>query len=192
MSGLQEVTLNGVHVRSIRYAEIGVNGFDDVFCVSPNASCTMAALGTESSVILLDIVTGSVVRSFGRRELSQGQLSVYVSVRFMPDGAHLLVADSRNSRLSLYSIAGEFVRCIGVGTLACPMDTCFASNGDIVVVDNGMERVCVFAADGSSLLRSFGSFGEEEGQFTAPTALAMYEDKVCVLDFETNRVQMFV
>ena len=59
------------------------------------------------------------------------------------------------------------------------------------MADYGNHRICVFSADGSMLLRSWGSEGTGDGQFKYPTALAVRGSRLYVLDNSSPRVQVF-
>lgn len=120
-----------------------------------------------------------------------GELCGSCGIRFSPDGGHILVAESSNKRLSLFTLAGEFVRRVGVPTLKFPTDVDFAPSGDMVVVDQEKHRVSLFPPDGSTMIRTFGSEGSSPGQFLRPTALAMQGGLLYVLDLASARVQVF-
>ena len=109
-------------------------------------------------------------------------------LRFSPDGAHLLIADKRNNRLSLFGIDGKFVRLVGEGVVQGIEDVAFASNGDIIALDCWHRRVCKFSGDGSVLLSTFG--GPE--QFLSPVAMATTLEYLFIVDERSNRVKIFV
>lgn len=145
-------------------------------------------------VHLFDVVSGDLVRSFSERGDAEGQLFGCLGFRFTPDGSKLLIAEYNNKRLSLFSLTGELVRCIGAGgALKGPRDVDFAPNGDILVADADArnQHICVFSSDGSTLLRSFGVRGDGPGQFQAPGALAITRGELYVVDEDSTRVQVF-
>lgn len=184
----QELTPAGVHVRTIG------EGVIPSFVSSVAASGDVIAVGCDSDtalVFLLHASSGDFIRSFGAKGRSEGELWDVTSIRFTPDGGHLLIAEFDNNRLSLLRINGEFARCIGVGTLMYPQDAAFARNGDILVVDRGHSRVCVYSSDGSTTLHCFGAWGSGEGQFRFPTSLAVHSDTLYVLEGDSARVQVF-
>lgn len=143
-------------------------------------------------VLMFDFVSGDLLRSFGVKGTAEGQLHGIVGIRFTPDDRHIILAETDGNRLSLFTLTGDFVRCIGVGTLSAPWDVDFATNGDILVADSSNHRICVFSPDGSTLLRAFGSEGSSEpGTFKHPIALAMHAGQLYVLDWKSARVQVF-
>lgn len=187
------MTLAGVHVRTI-----GAGIIDgEVSCVAVSAD--LIAAGTyEGKVFLFDFASGELLRSIGEEGEAEGELTSCFGIRFTPDGGHVLIAEFSNNRLSLFtSTTGAFVRCVGVGTLACPCDVDFASNGDIVVAEYNSCRICVFSPDGSTLERSFGSECDDDtsdapGQLKSPTALALHVCRLYVLDERSERLQVFM
>lgn len=183
---VQEMTCAGVFVRMIG---VSVLRFPTGVAVSAGMIAVSCDDGPEH-VHTFDVTNGRHIRSFGVHGTSPGQLGGANGLRFTPSGCHILVAERTNSRLSLFTLTGDFVRCIGEGMLSCPVDVDFASNGDILVADEASRRVYVFSADGCTLLRSFGGEGTEPGLFQCPTALAAHADELYVLD-ATGRVQVF-
>lgn len=190
-TGLQELTLAGAHVRTIGAGIIAGH----VSSIDVRADILlMGARRAGDLVLLFSLASGSLIRSFGRAGLAQGLLSPIHSSRFTPDGRHVLLVEYSRERLSLFTVSGEFVRCIGLGVLVGPMDALFTSSGDLVVADSvNKRRLFVFSPDGSKLLRSFGgkSTGGDDGDVGSPDALAMHADQLYVLDNATPRVLVY-
>lgn len=180
---VQEMTVVGSPVRTI-----GKGAFDDsVLCIAASQKCI--ATGLANKVVLLDIVSGVQIRSFGAYGSAQGQLNCCSSVRFTPEGDHLLVAENGNKRLSLFSVTGDFVRAIGVGVINGPVDLDFAPNHDILVADFS-NVVSVLSHDGSTLARTFGNESGALKQLLRPCAVAVHNGLLYVLDLSA-RVQVF-
>lgn len=172
------MALDGSHLRTVGEGTIDAN----VCCIAVRTDASVIAVGTASSlkqVLVFDFPSGALMQTFGGSGPAEGQLAGSVGMRFTPEGDHLLIAESLNNRLSLFTVTGEFVRCIGAGELKSPMDVEFANNADILVADKGNRRICVFSPDGSTLLRSFGiepPEGDASDESTVPgvpIALAM-------------------
>jgi hypothetical protein len=70
-------------------------------------------------------------------------------------------------------------------------DVQFAPNGELLVADYNNHRVCVFSADGDTLLRTWGIPGTAVGQFQSLTAFALVDSKLFVLDRDSLCVQVF-
>ena len=195
---VQEVTLTGDHVRYI-----GVSVIDDEICgIAVNAELIVVGkwgCTSDNRIMMFDVVTGAFVRAFGDYGDAPGQLLEYCwGIRFTPDSRHIIVAESDgggtqgDGRLSVFTLAGEFVRRIGEGELKAAADVEFADNGDIIVCDYPNHRVCVYSADGTTLLRQWGGESEaDDGKFKTPTALAMCRGQLYVLDYDSDRVQVF-
>lgn len=188
------MTLAGAHVRTI-----GAGVMED-YVYGVAASPDMIAVCTYRKVFLFDAVGGGLIQSFGVMGTGEGQLDACLSVGFTLDGAHVVVAEEYNARLSMFTLTGEFVRCVdGNGEKKESEDeldveghdVAFARNGDIVVADYKGHRVGVLSSDGSKLLRLFGSKGDEPGKFKHPCALTVNSGQLYVLDNSSARVQVF-
>ena len=192
---VQEVTLMGSHVR---FVGVGVIA-DYIRGIAANAELIVVGKAwctSNNRIMMFDTVTGAVVRAFGNYGAAQGQLMMYCNgVRFTPDSRHIIVAESNGygtrSRLSVFTLAGVFVRCIGEGELQVATDVEFTDNGDVIVSDSWAGYQYVHSADGSTLLRQWGGKGDADGNFTEPTALAIRGSQLYVLDEVTERVQVF-
>jgi hypothetical protein len=66
----------------------------------------------------------------------------------MSDDRHVAVADVNSSRVSVFSVDGEFIRHVGVGVLTLPRAVACSASDELVVGDN--HRVVVFSAGGDS------------------------------------------
>ena len=193
---VQEVTLTGEHVRFI-----GV-GVIDYYIWSIAANAELIVVGkwgaaSNDRIMMFDAVTGTFVRAFGDYGNAPGQLMKDCwGIRFTPDSCHIVVAESKfystGGRLSVFTVAGEFVRCIGEGKLTVAADVEFADNGDIIVCDGfPSHHILVFSADGSTLLQEWGGEGDDDSEFQDPAALAMCGGQLYVLDRGSQRVQVF-
>lgn len=180
------MSLSGAHVRMI-----GEGVLDDtVFGIA--ATSDVIAVGLPGKVTLFDAASGDLIRSIGDAGSAEGQLtSSCCGLRFTPDGNHVIITEMGSDRLSLFTLSGDFVRCIGVGLISTPLDVDFTSNGDILVPDCDGNRIYVLSSDGFTLLRTFGVEGFGPGQFKTPTALAVHGDLLYVLDRASTRVQVF-
>ena len=189
----QEVTLTGGHVRFI-----GVGVIDDkIGGIAASTELIVVVkhnCRSSNRVMMFDAVTGAFVRAFGDYGDAPGQLLHCHGVRFTPDSRHIIVAESSGngtSRLSVFTLTGEFVRCIGEGQLKGAGDVDFSDNGDVIVCDSWAHRICVYSADGGTLLQRWGGWGDTAGMFTYSCALAMCGGQLFVLDEFSKRVQVF-
>ncbi len=136
----------------------------------------------------------SVIRSISSEGSGPGQIGTFCEgLRFTLDGLVIVAAEHKNARLSMFRASdGCFIKHIGDGVVAGgPNDVLFAPNGELLVSDFRDHRVCVFSADGDTLLRTWGTKGATGGQFLNPTALALADSKLFVLEYNSARVQVF-
>ena len=188
---VQELTGLGeaepVHVRDMKVANartIAVHG-------------DMVAVGTgDATVVLLSYSTGAIIRTFGSKGTGRGNIGTAAQgLRFTLDGVYVLVAEWSNKRLSKFRVSdGAFVDFYCKGQVSDgEKDVEIAPSGEVIVADINAHRVCVFSADGRTLLRTWGTKGTADGQFKEPTALALVGNKLFVLDSFHNsaRVQVF-
>jgi DNA-binding beta-propeller fold protein YncE len=99
---------------------------------------------------------GTVVRRFGSYGSGDGELNWPQGLCFMPGHRHIAIADLGNHRVSVFSVEGEFVRHVGVGTLTSPFGVACSSFDELVVADTGNSRVVVLSA-GGELLSTMGN-----------------------------------
>ncbi len=97
-----------------------------------------------------------------------------------PDG-NVYVADTHYHRVMVYAPDGKLVREFGRngtgdGEFIFPTDVAFITKGGqtriLVSEYGGNDRVSIFDSDGK-FIRSFGTPGEGEGQFSRPAAIAV-------------------
>ena len=116
-------------------------------------------------------------------------------------GGTLYVADMNNHRISMFNtlgmtFKGSFAtRGIGRGELSHPEGLAFAeadaaSTGELFVADSGNDRIVVFDQDGN-FLRTFGTEGEEPGQFLMPVGVAVAHGRLYVSEYYGARLQTF-
>ncbi len=93
----------------------------------------------------------ALVRRFGALGNGNGHLHSPCGVCFIGQTCQLAVADSANSRVSVFTLAGEFVRHVGIGTLGDPLDVASSGAGELFVADDLRCALYVFSADGELL-----------------------------------------
>ena len=82
---------------------------------------------------------GALVRSFAAAGARTGRIGGHCEgIRFSPDGAHIIVAEHYNYRLSMFNVNGEFVKLVGVN---------YVGNGqkDVDFSVDGLLRVCDYS-----------------------------------------------
>lgn len=182
---VQEITLAGVHVRTI-----GTDAIDGVVVgVAASVDAVVVSTSSAKKAWMFDMASGDLMRSFQLSAPEDTRLCHCFGIRFSPDGRHILVTDRSACRVSLFTFAGDFVRSISVST---PYDVDFAPNGDVLVVEIDTRKHCiaVYSPDGCARLRFFGGGRDSgPGMFDFPRALATHGDALYVLD--NARVQVF-
>lgn len=198
---LQEMTLEGAHTRTIGSGDLvlgsgarsdPIDGF--VWGIAANAAVVVVGTMSETKrVTMFELSGGFPVLSFGVKGVKEGELDGVSGIRFTRDGSHLLIAEDYGHRVSLFTLKGTFVRCIGVGTLRSPSDVCptWTRSGDIAVADRDNHCIRVYSADGSRLLQTFGRWGRGPGELMCPTALATHGKQLFVLSLNSASVQVF-
>jgi len=118
----------------------------------------------------------------------------YVTV---DDAGNVYVADTMNSRVSVFDVEGEFVRTIGArgdgyGLFDKPKGVALDSFGNIYVVDSSWSNVQIFGPEGHVLL-FFGGRGGYPGLLKNPTgiAIARNTNKIFVGDYLNRRVAVY-
>ncbi len=156
---------------------------------------TLAVGTTMCTIELISYASGALIRSIGSRGSGPGQIAdCCVGLCFSLDGRFIVAAECNIKRLSMFRVSdGGFVKHIGAGVVSdFYNDVQFAPNGDLLVADSANHRVCVFSTDGDTLLRTWGTRGSADNQFQCPTALALADFKLFVLEFRSGRVQVFM
>ncbi|KAF3840913.1 hypothetical protein F7725_006775 [Dissostichus mawsoni] len=180
-----------------------------------SASCNGRVVVADSNNQCIQIFSndGQFKMRFGVRGRSPGQLQRPTGVTVDMNG-DIVVADYDNRWVSIFSSDGKFKNKIGAGRLMGPKGVAVDKNGHIITVDN--KACCVFIfqsngklvtkfggrgrqtdslqvynADGEFLFK-FGSHGEGNGQFNAPTGVAADANgNIIVADWGNSRIQVF-
>jgi len=79
---------------------------------------------------------------------------------------------------------------VHAGELLAPRNVAVGPDGNLYVLDSGNHRVVVFDSNGQ-MLRDWGSFGQEPGQFNEPWGIAVDDSFLYVADTWNHRVQKF-
>ncbi len=141
-------------------------------------------------VVVLSWRTGDLISQFGCYGSGPGQLASPSGVRLLADASSLIVADSENVRLCVFSLSGEFVRALGSAEqgLDIPRDVVECSDG-FIVATYGRDGVTKVSTAGAKM-DMFGEFGEF-GEFNHPTALAVLPDGGLAVRDYYSHVQVF-
>jgi DNA-binding beta-propeller fold protein YncE len=108
----------------------------------------------------------------------------------------ILVSDSLNFRVQMFSPEGNFLRMFGSegdqsGYFTRPRGVASDSDGNIYVVDALFDNIQIFNNQGE-LLMAFGSHGKGYGEFWLPTGIFIdRNDMIYVSDSYNKRIQIF-
>ena len=113
-------------------------------------------------------LTGDYLGQFGSYGSGKGQL--YNPSGICSDGkGHVLVADSSNNRVQVFTAYGEFTSCIPC--IGAPYDVAVDNAGNIHVTMQSSNCVVVYSADGKQLTNYYSGVS-----ITSPTGIAIDEN----------------
>ncbi len=155
-------------------------------------------------LLVVDTLAGAVVgyslkdyrvnRVLGAPGRDQGKFHYPTNIWVTADG-RILVSDSLNFRVQIFSPEGRFIKAFGSagdgpGYFSRPRGVAADSDGNIYVVDALFDNVQIFNRDGG-LLMAFGGPGTGYGEFCLPTGIFIKNDTIYVSDSYNKRVQVF-
>ena len=167
----------------------------------PNfVDCSESVIATsesaECSVALLSWGDGSFLRRFGGGD---GPLKVPLGLRLLPRGDGVVVTSRDSDQLSVFSLAGAFVRSVPVGASAFDVEVC---DSGFVVAHWSSETLSKVTAVGTRPAAvSWGAPGLADGEFHFPAAIALVrrgggdsggsgEHELVVLEVTNKRFQV--
>jgi DNA-binding beta-propeller fold protein YncE len=148
-----------------------------------------------SEIVRYDIKNSEFKGKIGGKGSEPGNFHYPTNIFVSSDG-HIIVSDSLNFRVQIFSPEGIFLRTFGKpgdspGYFARPRGVATDSDGNIYVVDALFDNVQVFNAIGK-LLMDFGGPGNGYGEFWLPSGIYIdNNDRIYVADSYNNRIQIF-
>jgi len=138
-----------------------------------------------SRIVVLDAMTLKNVGTFGK-----GSLAYPHDAEFDQAG-RLLVADTGNDRVAIYTVRGAQAELVGeLKGLHGPEGVALAADGRVLVTNTRGGNISVFR-DGH-LERTVGRPGTRDGEFSNPHDIDVAPDgTVYVVDSGNNRLQVF-
>ena len=149
----------------------------------------------QSSVFRFDLSNRLPKGSFGTDGAEEGQFHYPTNISVTSAG-DIIVSDSLNFRVQVFSPNGSFMSSIGrmgdmPGTFSRPKGVASDSDGNIYVVDGLFDNVQIFDKRGR-LLTAFGEHGAGYGNFWRPTGIYIdNNDLIYLSDSSNRRVQIF-
>ena len=116
--------------------------------------------------------------------------------RSTDEDGKILVTDSLNFRVQIFSSAGKYLDEFGEagqmpGFFSRPKGIANDSDGNIYVVDALFDNIQIFSDQGT-LLMDYGGPGQYFGKFWLPSGIAIDNtDKIYVADTYNKRIQIF-
>jgi tripartite motif-containing protein 71 len=136
------------------------------------------------------------INSFGEPELSfgdfnwgEGQLEYPVKIELTPTDL-VYVSDQGTNQIVIFDYYGNYLARFGSGILNKPNGLAWTQEKELFVADTGNNRIVVFDKDHKPIF-FWGEEGDKIGAFNNPVDVAIYDDRVYVLDSGNGRVQVF-
>ena len=140
----------------------------------------------------LNIQTGTVTKSYGKKGKEKGEFGRPISVT-VDDEERIVVTERGNDRIQVMSKEGESIFTFGdkgLEKLRNPT-CCITYKNMFLVSDEGNHCIKAFDQLGTFLYK-FGGEGYQDGQFNTPHGLLVdSSSNLLVCDFGNNRVQGF-
>ena len=175
----------GNHVRTIEGLKeprhLAITGNGEIVVAEPNAYC----------VSVFDC-EGHKLRSF-----EENKAEYPLGVALCSDNTVLVASRGQYHHVRRFTLDGQFIASVGTrgsGHLQFNVPRSVATsptNDKVYVCDTYNHRIQVLNSD-FTFSSTFGSKGNNPGQFTRPVDIAVVKDgKIFVADFENNRIQVF-
>ena len=127
--------------------------------------------------------------SFGDYDWGQGTLSGPVHICISREDK-IYVADKNAGSIFVFDYYGNYLFEIGRDILDSPHGLCIDQNNFLYVTDTGLDQFFIFDSSGHKVLQ-YGSSGEKLGAFQNPSDIAVFQNKIFVVDMDNHRVQVF-
>ncbi|RMX48668.1 hypothetical protein pdam_00026014, partial [Pocillopora damicornis] len=128
-----------------------------------------------------------------RGEMLQGPAGIAVNSKGV-----IAVADYGGHCILVFDETGKFVRKIGSygdenGQLKNPADVTFLNDDEILVADQGNQRIQQLNVQTGNFVKSFGKKGSGDGGFMFPVSVCITSDGrfIVVAEFANSRIQVF-
>jgi len=135
----------------------------------------------------------TLVKTIGERGAGTGQFNYPAHIAL--SGDRLLVVDSLNFRVQMFSLEGEYRGSFGIhgdqpGYLAQPKGIATDSDGHVYIAESVTGIVQVFDIEGRFLL-AFGGAPDLPGGMLLPAGIHIEDDRIYVADSGNGRIQVF-
>lgn len=172
----------------------GLLSAPEAVAVDPVSGVTFVA-DSANSRILRYSANGTYLDVFASAGAGMGQVANPKGLLVVEedDGTvFVVVADTGNNRVQVFTTAGAYVRSIGVGLLNGPRAMARSVLGELFVADTGNSRVARFNWVTGLPGTQVGTPGSGQGQLSAPQGVALVGSNVLwIADTGNNRVQKY-
>ena len=197
-SRLQEVNIDSDDPGRVHVRFLGVGVLVAPNDVSCNWSVVAASETNSNRVTVLSWPDGGTVGRFGGYGSGAGQLRRPRGVCLLADSTCVAVADRDNNRVCVFTVSGDYVGAVAVGSVPRDVVECDVGAAFIVAYSGDNTLCKVSRVGGGAALAPLGKKGAALGQLNAPSALAILPGagagdgvQVLVLEADNSRVQIF-
>ncbi len=156
----------------------------------PTTGVTYVA-DSANSRVLRYAEDGTYLGVFAPPGIGIGEVTSPKGLLVLDDGT-VLVADTGNDRIQVFTAEGAYVRSIGVGVLDGPRALAKSELGALFVADTGNNRVARFDWLTGTYVAQVGEPGSGVGQLNAPQGVALFGTNVLwIADTGNNRIQKY-
>ena len=169
----------------------GIAASDEVIVVAKSGRCSA------SRVIVLDAVSGEVLRAFGDYGDAPGQLKHFTrGLHISPSGDYVVVTESsgvgHSCRLSMFTVFGEFVMATAETPDAHAADVAFACDGNLLMAAVGHSSNSLLLYEPGCPAATVWTWRSRKRINTAlsPIAIATVDNSVYVLHQNAEFVEI--
>lgn len=186
-------TQAGVELTELRHGKYGKGPGEFIYPVGitqdPSGNYYVCEYGGNDRVQKF-AVDGTLLLEFGAFGVEPGELQRPSGI--MWHEGRLYVADAMNSRIQVFTDAGQFVEILGADSgqsaLHYPYDVTLGPDGSLFAVEYGSGQVSRLDLDGT-VTGVFGSTGVDHGQLSTPWGLAVDRTgRIVVADTGNRRI----
>lgn len=172
------------------------------FGVASFSGLVLVGSATEGGGIVnvFDEASRKHLGSFHDTKQRAGGLRDPTCIRFRPQDSLLFVCENINSRVSAFEFvkaekggfSAQLVGYLKTESAFDPWDVEFSPKGDVVVADQGGNRLCIFTSTDSTPLPTSYRCHKFDSILTAPNALAVQNSRLFVLGYASaNSLSIF-
>ena len=137
---------------------------------------------------------GNFKFTFGKQGTRDGELNYPLGIDVGESG-DVYIADSGNHRILIFNAEGRFKSSIPLPDSDKPCDPTDVAVNEATriayVADNDNHRILVIDLKKNQFIKSFGTSGEQNGQFNYPFLMSLdRKSNLCVVEVANTRVQV--